>query len=195
MDKINISKRFSATMSEIADQIKLNANSIKEFELKDFLNLIIETNKNGNTIFVYGAGRSGFMGRAFAQRMMHLGISSCFVSDAVTHQYTKKDLLILISGSGETTSPVAIGKKAKEIGGNIALITANPQSSIGQIADCIITILGKSKDKATAEKTLAPYTSLFDISTLSFLDSVGGILMGFLNVSEADIDKRHATVE
>lgn len=195
MDKINLTQRFSATMSEIANQIELNAKNINEFELKDFLNLILETNKNGNTIFVYGAGRSGFMGRAFAQRMMHLGISSCFVSDAVTHQYTKKDLLILISGSGETTSPVAIGKKAKEIGGKIALITANPQSSIGQIADCIITILGKSKDKATAEKTLAPYTSLFDISTLSFLDSIGGILMGFLNVSEADIDKRHATVE
>ena len=126
---------------------------------------------------------------------MHLGIDSCFISDAVTYQYTKNDLLILISGSGETPSSVAISQKAREIGGKIAFFTTNITSTIGKLSDCIVRIEGKSKDKAITEKTLAPYTSLFDISTLSVLDSVGATLMDILGASEEDIDKRHATIE
>jgi len=56
-------------------------------------------------------------------------------------------------------------------------------------------IKGKSKDKAISQETLAPYTSLFDISTLSVLDSIGGSLMKLLGVTEEDIDKRHASIE
>jgi 6-phospho-3-hexuloisomerase len=159
------------------------------------LDLILHIKNSNKMVFVYGAGRSGFIGRCFAQRLMHLGINSCFVSDAVTHQYTKNDLLVLISGSGETTSPVAIARKAKKIGGMIALLTGNVSSTIGKLSDCVILIKGKSKDKALSQTTLAPYTSLFDISTLSVLDSIGGVLMKILNVSEEDIDKRHATIE
>ena len=127
--------------------------------------------------------------------MMHLGIKSCFVSDAITPQYSSKDLVVIISGSGETTSPVAIAQKAKKIGGSIALLTGNPESTIGELSDIIVKIEGKSKDTATSKETLAPYTSLFDISTLSVLDSIGGALMKILGVSENDIDKRHATIE
>jgi len=175
--------------------VKKNEQMIDNNKIAQLIDLILRVKDSDNMAFVYGAGRSGFIGRCFAQRLMHLGINSCFVSDAVTHQYTKDDLLILISGSGETTSPVAIANKAKNIGGKIALLTGNVNSTIGKMSDCIIQIEGKSKDKAISQKTLAPYTSLFDISTLSVLDSIGGTLMKILEVSEEDIDKRHATIE
>jgi 6-phospho-3-hexuloisomerase len=182
-------------MVEISKQIEQNENSINNDDIISLINLILETKNDDNMVFVYGAGRSGFVGRCFAQRLMHLGLKSCFVSDAVTHQYTKKDLLILISGSGETTSPVAIANRARKIGGKIALLTSNQNSTIGKVSDLIIKIEGKSKDKALVEETLAPYTSLFDISTLSILDSIGGTLMKLLGVTEEDIDKRHASIE
>ena len=187
--------RFNNTMIEIANQVKKNVKIIDNTQLIKFIELILQKMKEDGMVFVYGAGRSGFVGRCFAQRMMHLGIKSCFVSDAITPQYTSKDLLVIISGSGETTSPVAIASKAKEIGGSIALVSGNPKSKIGELSDIIITIEGKSKDIATSQETLAPYTSLFDISTLSVLDSIGGALMKILGVSEQDIDKRHATIE
>ena len=188
-------ERFLNTMLEIANQIIKNSKTINASHVIKLINLIIQINSNDGTIFVYGAGRSGFIGRCFAQRLMHLGINSCFVSDAITHRYSKEDLLILISGSGETTSPVAIARKANEIGGKIALLTNNPKSRIGKISNIIIKIEGKSKDLAVSQKTLAPYTSLFDISTLTALDSIGATLMEILGATEKDIDNRHASIE
>ena len=193
--KVEVKKRFFDTMIEISNQVKKNSEIIDFKEVHQLLYLIMQTHTNESRVFIYGAGRSGFVGRCFAQRLMHLGVNSCFISDAVTHQYTDKDLVIFISGSGETTSPVAIAQKAKQIGGKIALLTGNPDSTIGKLSDCNIKVEGKSKDVAITQKTLAPYTSLFDISTLSILDSIGGVLMSTLGVSEADIDRRHASIE
>lgn len=186
---------FHKTLLEIAEKIQENENSINDDDVIKLINLILKIKEDNKMVFVYGAGRSGFIGRCFAQRLMHIGIKSCFVSDAVTHKYTENDLLILISGSGQTTSSVAIAQKAREIGGKIVLLTGNVSSTIGDISDCIIKIQGKSKDKAISQRTLAPYTSLFDISTLSVLDSIGGTLMKLMGVSEEDIDKRHASIE
>lgn len=195
MNDKNIKERFFQTLSEISNQIKINSKSIHTDKILQLINIILQIHHNNHRIFIYGAGRSGFIGCCFAQRLMHLGIKSCFISDAVTYKYMKDDLLVLISGSGETPSPIAIAKKAKEIGGKITLFTNNPNSTIGKLSDCIIEVKGKSKDLAIIQKTLAPYTSLFDISTLSILDSIGGTLMEILGVTENDINKRHASIE
>ncbi len=195
MKENNDSKRFHNTMLEIANQIENNAEKININDILNTIELILQKHNQNNMIFIYGAGRSGFIGRCFAQRLMHLGIRSCFISDTVTYQYTNKDLLFIISGSGETTSSAAIAQKAKDIGGMIVLLSANSESTIGKLSNCIIKISGKSKDIAKTQKSLAPYTSLFDISALAVLDSIGGTLMNILDVTEADIDKRHASIE
>jgi len=195
MEKNKIYDRFKKTLLEIANQIKINSEIIDFDKVLELVNLIIRIKSEHNRVFVYGAGRSGFIGRCFAQRLMHLDINSCFISDAVTPRYSRDDLLIIISGSGETVSPVAIAKNANKIGGTIALFTANPDSSIAKLSNLVIEVKGKSKDAAITKETLAPYTSLFDISTLSVLDSIGSILMEVLNVSESDIDKHHASIE
>ena len=195
MEKNKIYNRFKKTLLEIANQINVNSEALDFDKILKLVNLIFTIKSENNKVFVYGAGRSGFIGRCFAQRLMHLDINSCFISDAVTHRYTKDDLLILISGSGETASPVAIAKNANEIGGKIVLFSANPNSLIGKLSDIVIEIKGKSKDAAITNESLAPYTSLFDISTLSVLDSIGSVLMNVLNISENDIDKRHASIE
>ena len=188
-------ERFLNTLLEIAEKVKKNSDAIDTNKILKLIELIIEVNSNDGRIFIYGAGRSGFIGRSFAQRLMHLGIKSCFISDAVTYRYSKKDLLILISGSGETTSPKAIAKEAKEIGGKIALFTGNPKSTIEMLSDLTIKVEGKSKENAISKESLAPFTSLFDISTLSILDSIAASLMVLLGITEKDINERHASIE
>ncbi len=186
---------FNATIDEMIENLHKNSELIDYEKIEQFLEFLIKSYTNNRMVFIYGAGRSGFIGRTFAQRLMHLGFKACFISDTVTYRYKADEILLIISGSGETTSPLAIAKKAKEIGGKVVLLTANPLSSIAKLSDLIIQIEGKSKDKATESKTLAPYTSLFDISTLAILDTIGGIIMRILGVSENEIDKRHASIE
>ena len=195
LDSNLIQKRFLNTLLEIADQVKKNSDSIDLSPVLKLIDLILEIKSNNRRIFIYGAGRSGFIGRCFAQRLMHLGIKSCFVSDAVTYRYSKEDLLILVSGSGETTSPKAIAEEAKEIGGKIALFTGNPKSTIGKLSDLTIKVEGKSKEDAISKESLAPFTSLFDTSTLSILDSIAASLMALLGITEKDIHERHASIE
>jgi len=195
MNREEIRNRFMETMLEIKTMIEKNSEIINLDNIIKFIDFIYKAYAQNKMIFVYGAGRSGFIGRCFAQRLMHLGIKSCYISDAVTYRFKKEDLLILISGSGETTSPVAIAQKANKIGGKIVLLTGNPYSTISKISDLTIEIEGKSKDKAISQETFAPYTSLFDISVLAILDSVGGTLMQIMGVKEKDIDQRHASLE
>ena len=114
MNREEIRVRFMETMLEIKRVVKKNSEIINLDNIIKFIDFIYKIYAQNKMVFVYGAGRSGFIGRCFAQRLMHLGIKSCFISDSVTHQYTKEDLLIIISGSGETTSPVAIAQKAKK---------------------------------------------------------------------------------
>ncbi|TFG17912.1 MAG: SIS domain-containing protein [Promethearchaeota archaeon] len=190
-----IKQRFNATINEMAETLYRNSEIIDYEKIAQFIDHIIKAYTNNRMVFLYGAGRSGFIGRCFTQRLMHLGIKACFISDTVTYRYKTEDLLIIISGSGETISPNAIAKKAKEIGGTLVLLTANPLSSIARLSDLIIQVEGKTKDNATVNETYAPYTSLFDISTLAILDTIAGIVMETLGVSEIQIDNRHASLE
>jgi len=169
--------------------------SISYTEIDDLITLILTKTVMGNKVFVYGAGRSGFIGRCFAQRLMHLDINACFLSDAITYAYTQNDLLIIISGSGETTSSKAIALKAYEIGGEIVVFTGNLNSTIAKLSDIKIHIIGKGKAEVSTSESLAPYTSLFDISTLAIVDSIARLLMDRMGITEEYIDKTHATVE
>ena len=65
-------------------------------------------------IFIAGAGRSALVARFFAMRLMHGGYNVFVVGEIVTPSLSKGDLLIVISGSGETETMIAFAKRAKE---------------------------------------------------------------------------------
>jgi len=52
-------------------------------------------------VFVWGVGRSGLVGRMFAMRLRHLGIESWCIGDTVCPPFSKGDLLVVVSKSGE----------------------------------------------------------------------------------------------
>ena len=72
MNSEDYQERFYDTMLELANQLKINAETIQNQNIMSIINLILEAYNKKNIIFVYGAGRSGFIGRCFAQRLMHL---------------------------------------------------------------------------------------------------------------------------
>lgn len=60
---------------------------------------LVEAILSAKKVFVAGAGRSGFMLKSFAMRMMHMGIDAYVVGETVTANLEKEDLLIIGTGS------------------------------------------------------------------------------------------------
>ncbi|MFY0781385.1 6-phospho-3-hexuloisomerase [Peribacillus simplex] len=182
----------SQYLAEIIKELNRSVDLIANEEAEKLVNGILESKK----VFVAGAGRSGFMTKSFAMRMMHMGIDSYVIGETVTPNFEKEDILIIGSGSGETKSLVSMAEKAKSIGGKIATVTIFPDSTIGQLADITIKLPGSPKDQSEGDyKTIQPMGSLFEQTLLLFYDAV---ILRFMEKKGLDTNKmygRHANLE
>ncbi|MDD5321554.1 MAG: 3-hexulose-6-phosphate synthase [Methylococcales bacterium] len=143
-------------------------------------------------IFISGAGRSGLVCRFFAMRLMHSGYDVSVVGEIVTPSIKRGDLLIVISGSGETEQLIAFTKKAREAGAEIVLITAKSSSTIGDMADAVLQI-GKSDQYGKVAGM--PMGTVFELSTLSFLEAMVSHLIHEKGIEEEVMRSRHANLE
>ena len=149
-------------------------------------------------VFVAGAGRSGLALRSFAMRLMHLGKNVHVVGEVVTPAIVKGDLLLVGSGSGETGSLGGMARKAKEAGCGVALVTINPESSIGRLADVAVRIPAPSPKAAHCGdfvKSAQPMGSLFEQALLLVLDAVIMELMAELGKVSEEMFRLHANLE
>ena len=73
--------------------------------------------------------------RALGTRLMHLGKTVYVVGESTTPSIQAGELLILGSGSGQTSTLLAIAQKAKHQGAKILLFTTNPSSPLANLAD------------------------------------------------------------
>ena len=143
-------------------------------------------------VFVSGAGRSGLISRFFAMRLMHSGYDVSVVGEIVTPSIKAGDLLIIISGSGETEQLIAFTKKAKEIGAQILLISAKSDSSIGDLADAVFQI--GTSDLYGKVKGM-PMGTVFELSTLFFLEAIISHIIHEKGIPEEEMRSRHANLE
>jgi len=178
---------------EIVKELGKTLSNILPGQAEELIDKILGSKK----IFVAGAGRSGFMVKAFAMRMMHLGFDAYVTGETITPNIEMEDILIIGSGSGETGSLVSMANKAKKIGSKIALVTIFPQSSIGLISDVVIKIPAPTPkvDINTGFKSIQPMGSLFEQSLLLFLDSIVLRLMGRMDNNSATMFTKHANLE
>jgi 6-phospho-3-hexuloisomerase/3-hexulose-6-phosphate synthase/6-phospho-3-hexuloisomerase len=143
-------------------------------------------------IFLAGAGRSALVARFFAMRLMHGGYDVYVVGEIVTPSLKKGDLLIVISGSGETETMIAFAKRAKELGAEIVLISAKDDSTLGDLANTIIPIgLPDLYGKVIG----MPMGTVFELSTLIFLEAVISHIIHEKGIAEEEMRSRHANLE
>lgn len=179
-------------LAEVVQELSRTVHLISDTEAEKLASQILESKK----IFVAGAGRSGFMGKAFVMRMMHMGFDAYIVGETVTANLEKDDLLIIGSGSGETNTLIAIAEKAKSLGGKIAAITISPDSSIGEIADIVVKLPGVTKDQSAGDyKTIQPMGSLFEQTMLLFYDAVILRIMEKKGLDSNKMYGKHANLE
>jgi len=143
-------------------------------------------------IFLAGAGRSRLVAQFFVMRLMHVGYEAYLVGEIVTPSVRDTDLLIVISGSGGTEQLIAFANRAKKIGAKIALITANVDSSLGNIADEVFEI-GKSNLYGTVVGM--PMGTVFELSTLIFLEALISHIIHEKGIPEEEMRGRHANLE
>lgn len=180
-------------LEKLVDEI--NIDSIKRMltEIQD-----------AKRIFLLGAGRSGLVGRAFAMRLMHLGLSPHVVGETTTPNASDEDVVIVISGSGQTPLVVDWSKAAKDIGATVIAITSNKDSKLRNLADIVIELPGRTKEDAGRYlechmhgeySNLTPLGTSFEISASVFLDAVIAELIYITGVSETDLNSRHINIE
>ena len=148
-------------------------------------------------IFVAGTGRSGLCVRAFAMRLMHLGLSAYIVGNVTTPGITDSDLLLIGSGSGRTASLVQYATRAKALKVTVALITTSRQSPLGELADHIIEIHAPTPKSSVVARSFSiqPLGTLFEQTLGLLLDVISLQVMNELNVSAEQMFARHANLE
>jgi 6-phospho-3-hexuloisomerase len=188
-------------MINLADRIAAEAELLDESSV---VNLINEIN-SAESVFLAGAGRSGFVAKAFAMRLMHMGYSVYVIGESTTPAISSRDLLIAVSGSGETFSILGISNAAKTKRGRIVAITSNPRSRLAITSDSMVIIKGRipaihetdylARQVQGAHQPLVPLGTLFEISTMVFFDSLIEELMVLQKRNEAYLRRRHTNLE
>lgn len=193
-------------MVEIAKFVEKAAGEIDRGDVERFINLLVSVYGDpSRKILVMGAGRSGLVGRAFAMRLLHLGYNSYVLGDTIVPSVSDKDVVIAISGSGKTKLIVTAAEAAKNVGATVVAITTYPDSPLGKLADLVVRVPGRTKHSKLDDyfarqilgihEPLAPLGTLFEDTTLIFLDGVVYALMKRLRVSEDEMRNRHANIE
>jgi 6-phospho-3-hexuloisomerase len=183
-----------------------NIHDAEEFLIEEDIAKFIEIITTADNIFVTGAGRSGLAAKAFAMRLMHLGLSSYVVGETISPAINAGDCILAISGSGETNTIVTAAKISKKRGAKVLALTSYPESSLGQLSDCLIRVKGRTKVEVDDENYLkrqikGNYTSLtplgtaFELTSLVFLDGLVSELMEAMGKTEEDLKNRHTVLE
>ena len=198
-------KWLKAAVEEILSGAKRAIDELDEGQVENLIRLIQET--KDKKIFVVGMGRSGFVGRAFALRLMNLGFNVYFLGETITPAAGKDDLVIAISGTGMTKLVVSAAGAAKDIGARVVAITSYKESQLGQLADQLVLVKGRTKMGWPREEDylarqilgerepLSPLGSVFENNCMVFLDGLIVELMYRMKKDENDLRSRHATIE
>lgn len=198
-------KWLKAAAEEIVDCIKISVEQLDMKQVERLINLLLEA--KDQKIFTVGMGRSGFVARAFALRLMNLGFNVYVLGETITPAAEKGDILMVISGTGSTKMVLTASSAAKEIGATVVAVTSFSESQLGKMADLVVTVKGRTKAGLPKEEDylarqiigerepLTPLGSIFENNSMVFLDSLIVELMHRLGRTEADLKRRHATLE
>lgn len=145
------------------------------------IELVINYLKAVSRIFICGFGESELVGVAFASRIKRLHKDVFVVTETIVPAIERGDVLVAISGSGDTEPTLTIAKKANKIGAKVITITSFSNSPLANISDVVVEIPGRIKPKtknyierriAGEYEPLTPFGALFEISARIFLEGI-----------------------
>ena len=152
--------------------------------------------QKADAIFCSAQGRSGFVLRCFCMRLMHLGYRVYFSGETITPSIGRGDLLVVMSGSGETPSTLEAVRVSRERDALTYGILGSLDSRIAALVDGSIHIPGTTKLCRDGEPTSTQMSgSLFEQSAFIFLEAV---ILGLYREKMEEVgrvSKLHAVLE
>ena len=176
-------------MNTIIEELDRSSKTIAPEKLQE----VIKKIKEHKRIFVYrNLIRSA--SKAFAMRLMQIGLNSYVVGETTTPSVQEGDLLIVASASGETGSVCMTAESAVKQGVDLIVISSAPESTLGKIHAPDIEIEAATKF-ATSKVSVQPLGSLFEQMLLMVFDTIILEMSEEKEGSNEDMAKRHASLE
>ena len=153
------------------------------------LDRAVEFLQRAPAIFVYGAGRSGILGRAFAMRLVQLGMTAYVIGESVTPIVKKGDAVFILSGRGESYSSMQTANIVRREGANLIVLTARRTSKLAHAASLVISL---DFPEDALRPQFAPLGTLFESASLHLTDALIAALMHARGETEESMRSRHA---
>ena len=183
---------IKTSVDQILTEIKSVLLKIDQSQVDTLVKNILSSKK----IIASGAGRVGMAVRGFVMRLKHLGLDAYILGDANVPALKQEDLFLVCSGSGETQTIYELTRIAEKNQAHIGVITGNPESRIGKIADTLVQISAPSKTKQIdGFVSIQPMTTLNEQSLAIFFDALVLRLMQELGETHETMWARHSNLE
>ncbi len=152
------------------------------------LKLILECK---GRVVLCGMGKSGLIGRKLVATFSSTGTPAVFLhpGDAMHGDLgvvTRKDVLVLISNSGQTDEVVWLLPHFRDLGIPIIALVGQPQSAVGRAATVVLDV---SVECETCPYNLTPTTSA--LSTMAMGDALAMAAMRARKFTEKDFARLH----
>ncbi|MGI0133112.1 MAG: SIS domain-containing protein [Thermoplasmata archaeon] len=169
----------------IGDHVSASLESVPTKTIDRAIDLL----QKAPAIFVYGAGRSGIIGRAFAMRLVQLGLTAYVIGESVTPIVRRGDVVFILSARGESYSSMQTANIVRREGADLIVLTARPTSKLAHAATLLIAPnLPENGERAE----LAPLGTLFEAASLRLTDAFVAALMRARGETEESMRSRHA---
>ena len=178
---------FGSTYRLILAELDGTLGRVSKEDVDAFRRLVSEA----RAVFVTGEGRSGLVGRCFAMRLLHLGLTAHVVGGTTTPAFGAGDVLVAVSGSGETDLTCAVARLAAEAGGKVVAVTSARESPLAELANAKLLIPAGAESGRSAQYG----RSLFEQSALIVFDAVAMQLERETSRGRDEMDARHANLE
>ncbi|MBW1981508.1 MAG: SIS domain-containing protein [Deltaproteobacteria bacterium] len=187
-EKLQIQEKIDRILGENRHLLQ----SLREDAVVNFIQRI----DKAHAIFFSAQGRSGFVLRCFCMRLMHLGYRVYFCGETITPAIGKGDLLMVLSGSGETPSTFEAVQIAKRRSAMTFGILGNMNGRIAALVDHSICLPGTTKLCRDCEPgSLQLAGSLFEQAAFIFLEAVVVVICQQRVEAIGDVSQLHAVIE
>ena len=185
MDSVSISRRALSMMAKHVQEV---VNSIGD----DEITTLLDTINSANRVYLVGVGKTGLVAKSFAMSLLRADKEAFVVGESLMPSPTMKDLIIAVSGSGESKYPIKTARLGNQLGSTVIAITSNTSSNLAQLANHVIYIPGRLpgdvdpdyKVQLLDATTGGLVGALFEVGTTLFFNAIASVLQENLNKNQ-----------